>query len=232
MSSSNEMSKVPGTSAYDNLGLSAKTQTQKESSDQVLGQKDFLKLMTAQMQNQDPFSPMENADFVAQMAQFSTVTGIDQVNDTLANLSDQFGQARIATAASLLGHSILVPSSIASPDENGQIHGAIDLPQSSSSVTVNFLDVDTDVLVHSIELGPTSKGIIGFSWNNVPEDLKSENQKFRIEAIANFSSGEHVIKPSIYSQVLSVFNDTENNSVGLNTSTFEDLDLSQVTKFR
>ena len=90
MSSSNEMSKVPGTSAYDNLGLSAKTQTQKESSDQVLGQKDFLKLMTAQMQNQDPFSPMENADFVAQMAQFSTVTGIDQVNDTLENLSDQF----------------------------------------------------------------------------------------------------------------------------------------------
>ena len=232
MSSSNEMSKVQGTSIYDNLGVSAKAKTQQESSDQVLGQKDFLKLMTTQMQNQDPFSPMENADFVAQMAQFSTVTGIDQVNDTLANLSDQFGQARIATAASLLGHSILVPSSIANPDENGQIHGAIDLPQSSSNVTVNFLDADTDELVHAIELGPTPKGIVGFSWDNLPENRRSENQKFRLEAIANFASGEHIIKPSIYSQVLSVSNDAENNSVGLNTSTFEDLDLSQVTKFR
>ena len=67
-----------------------------------MGQSDFLRLMTTQLQNQDPFAPMDNGDFIAQMAQFSTVTGIEEVNASLGKLVEEFDQARIATASNLL----------------------------------------------------------------------------------------------------------------------------------
>ena len=86
-----------------------------------LGQADFLKLMTTQLQNQDPFAPMENAEFIAQMAQFSTVTGITEISESLKGMSDQLSEFRIATAANMLGHSVLVPGSIAYPDADGTI---------------------------------------------------------------------------------------------------------------
>ena len=72
----------------------------------TLGQSDFLKLMTTQLQNQDPFAPMENAEFIAQMAQFSTVTGITEMGTELKGIAEQLGEFRIATAANLLGSSV------------------------------------------------------------------------------------------------------------------------------
>ena len=123
MSSFNEVAKATNSSVYDELGLNKKPKSSFENSNQVLGQDDFLKLMTTQLQNQDPFSPMENGDFIAQMAQFSTVTGIDQVNESLQGLSNQYAQGRIATAVNLLGHSVLVPSAVAKVDEDGVMIG-------------------------------------------------------------------------------------------------------------
>ena len=81
------------TNILDKLGInSAKEKfAPKETKDQ-LGQEDFLKLMTTQLQNQDPFAPVDNADFIAQMAQFSTVTGITEVNEGLNRLADKFDQ--------------------------------------------------------------------------------------------------------------------------------------------
>ena len=95
----------------DKLGIQ-KPVEEKGASDK-LGQADFLKLMTTQLQNQDPFAPMENAEFIAQMAQFSTVTGITEISESLKGMSDQLSEFRIATAANMLGHSVLVPGSTA-----------------------------------------------------------------------------------------------------------------------
>ena len=83
------------------------TDASKRGTSNNLGQEDFLKLMTTQLQNQDPFAPMENGDFIAQMAQFSTVSGIQEVNQNLTGLNDEMKQMRIATASNLLGHSVL-----------------------------------------------------------------------------------------------------------------------------
>ena len=69
----------------------------------TLGQSDFLKLMTTQLQNQDPFAPMENGDFIAQMAQFSTVTGITEMSNNMKALNDKIDSFRIATASQYLG---------------------------------------------------------------------------------------------------------------------------------
>ena len=73
--------------------------------------------MTTQLQNQDPFAPMDNGDFIAQMAQFSTVTGITEINSNLTNLGSKLEPNRVATAAQFLGHSVLVPGQVVSPDD-------------------------------------------------------------------------------------------------------------------
>ena len=105
---------------FEKLGISQVKETQTAKKD-TLGQSDFLRLMTTQLQNQDPFAPMDNGDFIAQMAQFSTVTGIDELNNSMKSLVEEFDQARIATASNLLGHSVLVPGNIGNPDEKGEL---------------------------------------------------------------------------------------------------------------
>ncbi|MEC8291420.1 MAG: flagellar hook capping FlgD N-terminal domain-containing protein, partial [Pseudomonadota bacterium] len=91
----------------DKLGIS-RADEKKQAAKNTLGQEDFLKLMTTQLQNQDPFAPMENGDFIAQMAQFSTVTGITDMGETLKGLSSQLSEFRLATATNLLGSSVLI----------------------------------------------------------------------------------------------------------------------------
>ncbi len=97
------------------IGINPAEEKKRANGDQ-LGQEDFLKLMTTQLQNQDPFAPMENAEFIAQMAQFSTVTGITDMGQTLKNMSGQLSEFRIATATNMLGNSVLVPGNTAYPD--------------------------------------------------------------------------------------------------------------------
>ena len=120
------------------LGVYRSSENKTTKKNDSLGQEDFLKLMTTQLQNQDPFSPMENGDFIAQMAQFSTVTGITEMSESLKSLSGQLGEFRIATASSMLGNSVLVHGNIARPDANGEIHGVIDMPVASSATNVSF----------------------------------------------------------------------------------------------
>ena len=88
-----------GTLATNTTSTAAATSAAASS---ALGQQDFLTLMLAQLKNQDPLQPMENGEFLAQLAQFSTVGGIEKVNDTLASLGDVMRDFRVATAANLL----------------------------------------------------------------------------------------------------------------------------------
>ncbi|MEC8578491.1 MAG: flagellar hook capping FlgD N-terminal domain-containing protein, partial [Pseudomonadota bacterium] len=77
----------------DKLGIS-RADEKKQAAKNTLGQEDFLKLMTTQLQNQDPFAPMENGDFIAQMAQFSTVTGITEMSNNMKALNDKIDSFR------------------------------------------------------------------------------------------------------------------------------------------
>ena len=146
---------------FEKLGLTKQSDIQKANSEK-LGQKDFLKLMTTQLQNQDPFAPMDNGDFIAQMAQFSTVTGIEEMNNSLGKLVEEFDQARIATASNLLGHSVLVPGNIGRVDENGELHGVLDLPEATIRTELIYRDAATNAELFRDDLGPKAAGLVGF----------------------------------------------------------------------
>ena len=107
------------------LGVKTQEEVKKQGNKNTLGQEDFLKLMTAQLQNQDPFAPMDNGDFIAQMAQFSTVTGITEINNNLTNLGSKLEPNRVATAAQFLGHSVLVPGQVLALMTRGKFMGLL-----------------------------------------------------------------------------------------------------------
>ena len=129
-----------------------------------LDQSDFLKLMTAQLANQDPFAPQSNDQMIAQMAQFSTVSGITQLNTTLTGVSTQISENRIATAANFVGKTVLVPGSTAMVDDTGAISGAVDLPSDASSLQLQITKA-TGELVKTIDLGANPTGLVGFQWD-------------------------------------------------------------------
>ena len=217
---------------FEKLGLNKQSDAQKANSDK-LGQSDFLKLMTTQLQNQDPFAPMDNGDFIAQMAQFSTVTGIQDMNASLGKLVEEFDQARIATASNLLGHSVLVPGNIGRPNDEGELHGVLDLPEATISTQLNYVDADTNNSLFKEELGPRAAGLVGFKWSDIPEEILANNKRIKIEALIDTGNGPEQLSPSIYSKVISASVGTgETKQVLLNVEDYGDLDVSSAVNFR
>lgn len=217
---------------FEKLGISSQTEAQKAKSD-TLGQSDFLKLMTTQLQNQDPFAPMDNGDFIAQMAQFSTVTGIQEINNSIGKLVEEFDQARIATASNLLGHSVLVPGDTGLPDEDGQLHGVLDLPDRTLMTELSYLDAETGEVLHSEDMGPLAAGLVGFSWVNIPQSILDEGKRIKIRAMIDTGEGPEQLSPSIYSKVVSASVGTgEDKQVLLNVEGYGDLNVTSAVNFR
>ena len=197
----------------------------------TLGQSDFLKLMTTQLQNQDPFAPMENGDFIAQMAQFSTVTGIAEMGESLKSLSNQLGEFRIATATNLLGHSVLVPGNKVRPNSEGEIHGVLDLPRASSATNIVFSNTAGEV-VHSIDLGSQASGLVGFSWKDIPKELHNQDNPMKVEAFMNGENGRSGVTPSIFAEVLAASTGDSSTGVVLEVKDYGNINASDVRKFR
>ena len=203
--------------------------SKKDSS--TLGQAEFLKLMTAQLQNQDPFAPMDNGDFIAQMAQFSTVTGITEINTNLTNLGDKLEPNRIATAASFLGTSVLVPGQTVTPDDNGEIHGVIDLPASSTNVGLTISNTKGEVF-HTIDLGSQTKGLVGFSWTDISEDIIRSNQKLSLQAFAGNGNATDGLSTAVYNKVISASTPKDSEDVLLELKDFGEISSSEAIKLK
>jgi len=217
---------------FAKLGISQPSETEKTNKD-TLGQSDFLKLMTTQLQNQDPFAPMDNGDFIAQMAQFSTVTGIQEINNSIGRLVEEFDQARIATASNLLGHSVLVPGDTGLPDEDGELHGVLDLPEGTISTELRYLDADSGEELFYDDLGPRPSGLVGFSWQTIPQEFLESEKRIKIEATIDTGKGPEQLSPSIYSKVISAsVGSGDSKEVLLNVEDYGQLDISQAVNFR
>ena len=131
------------------------------NSKESLGQASFLKLMTAQLKFQDPFKPVENKDMVAQMAQFSQVAGISEMNASLKAIAGSFGTSRLAEAANFIGRSVLQDGDTAYADAQGRYSGEFNLANAASNVSLEWLDSAGNV-VHTQEMGNLPAGRIPF----------------------------------------------------------------------
>ena len=155
--------------------LAANATTAKESSDR------FLKLLVAQLQNQDPLSPMDNAQVTSQIAQINTVSGIEKLNTTVQGLSSQFVQMQALQGAALVGHDVVVAGNkldIA----NGSGEGGFELQSAADSVKVEVLS-GAGRVIDTLDLGAQSAGMNTFRWPSGNYDNAS-GLTFRVSANA------------------------------------------------
>ena len=168
----------------------------------TLGQEDFLKLMTAQLSNQDPFRPQSNDQMIAQMAQFSTVSGITQLNSTMTSISTQIAENRIATAANFIGKTVLVPGNVALADDAGAISGAVDLPKDASNLTVQITKENGE-LVKSLNLGANAAGLVGFAWDGKDDAGKAVGaERYLIKATMTAGGTQMQASTDVYAPII------------------------------
>ena len=130
----------------------------------TLGGTDFLTLMLAQLKNQDPTSPVDSNTFLTQLAQLSEVQGINTLNTSFSTLSSSLTSAQTLQASSLLGHTALVASSTASLTKGGTVTGAVNVPQTTGSVTLSVAN-SAGTVVKTINLGAQAAGSASFTWD-------------------------------------------------------------------
>jgi flagellar basal-body rod modification protein FlgD len=148
--------------ALDALATGATDTTAKAKAEATATSDRFLKLLVAQMQNQDPLNPMDNAQVTSQMAQINTVNGIEKLNTTVQGLSGQFVQMQALQGAALVGRDVVVPGNrIDIADAVGQ--GGYELAGPADAVKVEVLSPSGQVL-DTLNLGAQTSGLHGFDW--------------------------------------------------------------------
>ncbi len=134
-----------------------------------LGQADFMKLMITQLRNQDPFKPMDSGQFLGQLAQFGTVSGIDAVKTSLDGVASSLGANQSLQAAALVNRNVLVPAREAWLPPGGQVAGALDLPAGTTGASVGVYDLSGSLLA-TVPVDASQGGRTPFSWDGTLAD--------------------------------------------------------------
>ena len=145
----------------------------------------FLKLLVTQLRNQDPMNPMENAELTTQLAQMSTVEGVNNLNATLDGLVSQFRSNQVVQGAALVGRQVLAEGGGLMLGTSGAA-GGVDLATAADSVKIKVFNAG-GALVQTLSLGEQSAGLVRFVWdgNNAAGEAQDEGEySFRAEAMA------------------------------------------------
>jgi flagellar basal-body rod modification protein FlgD len=172
------------TTSLESLGLAKPKEAMK---DQRLGQEDFIKLMTTQMNHQDPMKPMEDGKFLSDMAQFSTVSGLSEIKTAFNSLANSLKSSQALQASSMVGRQVLVPGTNSTYSEGKDMRGAVDLDANVADLKVSIMD-DKGALVKEINLGTKAAGVIHFTWDGKLADGKqamSGNYQIRAEGLVD-----------------------------------------------
>jgi flagellar basal-body rod modification protein FlgD len=151
----------------------AADQNEPLKSGEELGQDAFLKLMIAQLKHQDPLSPAENGEFIAQLAQFSSVEGITNLNTAVGDLAKEFRSSRALEASSLVGRQVEVNTNAARLTEGGTMVGTVELPSSTGQLTITVTDaIGNELLVK--DLGDQAGGDVQFGWDGLDKNAEQQ----------------------------------------------------------
>lgn len=195
-----------------------------------LGQQEFFELMTAQLQHQDPLRPMESDALMAQVAQFSTVDGIHEMQRSIAALAGSFQSAQALQASTLVGREVLISTDRAVLETGKDVVGAIQLDASASGLSVEVM-TPSGARVRRIELGPQASGRVAFTWDGRDEGGKAAVPGQYVLQATVMRDGETSPVPTLLkSKVESVSLNREPGEVTLNLRHHPAVLLDQVTE--
>lgn len=138
----------------------------------------FLKLLTVQLQNQDPLNPLDNNQMTSQLAQISTVDGITKLNTTMQTMMQNSNESQTLQAAALVGHAVLVPGSGLKMVE-GKSAGGFELEAAADNVRVTITN-ETGTVIRTLDLGEHEAGSGSFGWDgkNDAEETVADGQYY------------------------------------------------------
>lgn len=192
-----------------------------------LGQDDFLSLMIAQLQNQDPMKPMENGEFLGQMAQFGTVSGIQDLQKSFTDMAANLQSNQALMGSSLVGRTVEVPSEFGVLVPGSALRGAATLDGAASDVTLEVVDA-SGALVRRLSLGAQDGGEVPYAWDGIRDDgTTAAPGLYAIRALARIGNENVGLDTRVQARVDSVTlggqNGMELNLAGMWPVAFKDV---------
>lgn len=187
----------------------------------------FMTLLVSQMQNQDPLNPLDNAEVTSQLAQLSTVKGVNNLNTTLESLKNAYQTSQTLQAASMIGHSVLTAGSTISLADGNAIYG-VELGQKADKVQVTIRDA-AGAVVRTMKLDSAKEGVTPLSWDGKTDaGTAAANGTYKFEVKAS-SNGSKVDATALsFGQISSVA--TGASGIKLESSTLGTFNLSDVRR--
>ncbi|MDO9138786.1 MAG: flagellar hook assembly protein FlgD [Methylobacter sp.] len=214
---------------YSHLTVTDKPVLATSAKKTTLGQEQFLKLMTTQMTHQDPTKPMENGDFLAQMAQFGTVAGIQDLQKSFGDFASSINSSQALQATSLVGRHISVPMNKGLLAAGGDISGNINLPDSTTNVNVKVVNSVTGETVQNVDLGAHNAGKIPFVWDGLNGNgVMSNPGVYKIEATASIDGRNVVLETDIKAQVDSITMANGSTGLKVNLTGLDSVNFNQI----
>jgi flagellar basal-body rod modification protein FlgD len=219
------MSSVSGvSSALEQYQITPESQ----GANKELGKNEFLNLLVAQLNNQNPLEPQGNGEFIAQLAQFSQVEGIEKLNGSMESLLSGYQSSQALQASSLVGRKVIVPTDKSVVDTSETFKASLVLPVTSSNVYVNVYD-SAGAAVNRINLGQQSAGSVSFMWDG--KDSSGNLMPpgaYRFEAQATYDGETKGLYTLLPANVDSVTLGQNGSGLMLNLAGLGSVPLSQV----
>ncbi|MDP3332975.1 MAG: flagellar hook assembly protein FlgD [Methylococcaceae bacterium] len=216
--------------AFSGLGMKT-LETATNVAKKSLGQDEFLKLMTTQMTHQDPTKPMQNGEFLSQMAQFGTVNGIQDLQNSFKDFSGSINSNQALQAANLVGRTVSAPSKEGLLAADGVITGTFDLPAGSNNVRVRITDPTTGELIKTVDLGGHKAGPVSFVWEGDKESGNPANPGvYTVEPEALLDGKNTVLQANIDSRVESVSIGSGSSGLKVNLVGLSSVNFNQISQ--
>ena len=206
----NDTTRAAGTS--DVTGNSSLTGSKAEDL-----QGSFLTLLVAQLKNQDPTNPMQNNELTTQLAQISTVSGIEKLNTTLGSISGQLNNNASLQASTLIGHGVMIPGTTVLAGKETPPPFGVELQQAAEKVTATITDKN-GVVVRTIDIGALKAGVHSFSWDGkLTDGTVAADGSYNVAINASNGATQLVAQPLQFALVQGVTRGSNGNLLDLGT---------------
>lgn len=224
------MTSVNTTNPYSSLtGTSTSATAATPAKSTSLGQAEFLKLMTTQMTHQDPTKPMENGQFLTQIAQFGTVSGIQDLQKSFGDFAGSINSSQALQATSLVGRQVSAPGTQGLLNVGGDITGDINLSSSATNVKVTVTNAATGEVEQTVDMGPHGAGKIPFTWDGTNSNgVMSSPGVYKIDATAGIDGNNTALETDINSRVDSVSMASGTTGMKVNLTGLDSVDFNKI----
>lgn len=204
--------------------------TARSKSSQEMGKQDFLTLFTAQLKNQNPLDPVKNEAFVAQLAQFSQLEALTNMQTSLDKFVTAMSAERLLGGSSLIGKRVAVSDSMSRLEADGAVDGSIELPQGASGLQVQVSD-SRGTVVRELILGPQTPGTASVSWDGKDATGNAAAPGlYRLTAKAVVNGKNTDVPVSTLASVKSIYTNPADGSVSLEVDGGKTVLLSDVKR--